>query len=91
MRAVFPAYGRRILMAKYLDQNGLQRVISHLKEMLAGKQDQLTGSAGQMAGFDASGRLTAVDAPSGGVTQAYVDGLVGDIGTVLDQINGEAV
>lgn len=86
-----PSLEGGFFMAKYLDQNGLQRLVSHLQEMLSGKQDQITGSAGQMAGFDASGHLTAVDAPSGGVSQSYVDGLVGDIGTVLDQINGEVV
>lgn len=78
-------------MTKYLDQTGLQRVISHLLDKLAGKQDRITGSAGQLAGFDGTGRLTAVSAPAAGVTQAYVDGLVGDIGSVLDNINGEAV
>lgn len=78
-------------MAKYLDQNGLSRVLTQLKASLAGKQNKLTGTAGQLAGFDESGNLTAVNAPSSGVSQAYVDGLVGDISTVLDSINGEVV
>lgn len=79
-------------MAKYLDQGGLQRVISQLKEKLSAKQDKLSGAAGQMAGFDSQGNLTAVDAPSGGgVSQEYVDGLIGNIGEVLDAINGEVV
>lgn len=78
-------------MSKYLDQTGLQRVIAQLKEKLSAKQDKLSGTAGQIAGFNADGNLTAVDAPSGGVSQEYVDGLVGDIGAVLDAINGEVV
>lgn len=59
--------------------------------LAAGKQDKITGSAGQMAGFDAEGNLTAMDAPTGGVSQEYVDGLIGEIGAVLDAINGEVV
>lgn len=76
-------------MAKYLDQEGLRRVIGQLKEKLAGKQDRLTGAPGQFVGFGADGGVTALD--GGGVSQEYVDGLVGDIGTVLDAINGEVV
>lgn len=63
----------------------------YVDALAAGKQDKLTGSAGQVAGFGADGNLTAMDAPSGGVSKAYVDGLIGDIGAVLDAINGEAV
>lgn len=91
---------------------------------LEAKQDKLTGTAGQVVGFDESGNPVAQDAPSGGgitqeqadarylkleggtmagplsvqeptesthaATKGYVDGLVGDIGTILDEINGEA-
>lgn len=56
-----------------------------------GKQDKLSGLAGQLAGFDAEGNLTAVNAPAGGVSQEYVDGLIGNVGAILDEINGEVV
>lgn len=66
------------------------------------KQDKLTGTHGQLVGFDENGNAIAIDmdttptadsaAPvtSGGI-KAYIDAVVGDIGSILDEINGEAV
>lgn len=42
---------------------------------LSGKQDKLTGTQGQVVGFDAQGQAVAQDAPEGGgLTQAQADG-----------------
>ena len=38
-----------------------------------GKQNALTGKAGQVVGFDADGNPKATDAPSGGMTEAEAD------------------
>lgn len=37
------------------------------------KQDKLTGTEGQIVGFDSSGNAVAQDAPSGGITQEQAD------------------
>lgn len=50
-------------MAKYLDDTGLAHLWEKLKEKLAGKQDNLTGTAGEVVGFDASGRPVAQKSP----------------------------
>lgn len=47
--------------------------IAGLPEALAAKQDKLTGAAGQVVGFDESGKAVAQKAPSGGMTQAEAD------------------
>ena len=47
---------------KYLDKTGLSFFWSKLKNLLAGKQDVLTGAAGQVIGFDADGNPVAEDA-----------------------------
>lgn len=44
---------------KHLDKIGLTFFWSKLKTMLAGKQDKLTGTAGQIVGFDADGNPVA--------------------------------
>lgn len=41
---------------------------------LEGKQDALTGTQGQVVGFDAAGKAVPQAAPSGGMTQAQGDG-----------------
>ena len=50
-------------MTKYLDDTGLAYLWLKLKEKFAGKQDKLTGTAGQVVGFDSSGLPVAQDAP----------------------------
>lgn len=52
----------------YLDNAGLARLTARLKEALAGKQDAISGQAGQVVGFDSAGQPVAQAAPSGGVT-----------------------
>lgn len=75
-------------MAKYLDEAGLRRLADWLKERLAKKQDTLSGAAGQYVGFDEDGHPVPRD---GMASTAYVDGLLGDVGAILDQINGEEI
>ena len=75
--------------AKAAGSDGVSK--EYVDGLVNGKQDKITGTAGQVAGFDADGNLTAVDGGSGGVSQEYVDNLVGSIGTLLDAINGEVV
>ena len=52
---------------KHLDKTGLSFFWSKLKDLLSGKQDVLTGVAGQVVGFDANGKAIAQDAPSSGI------------------------
>lgn len=49
-------------MAKYLDDTGLSYLWTNLKEKLAGKQDKLTGTQGQVVGFGDDGKPVAQDA-----------------------------
>lgn len=49
----------------YLDNSGLACLWEKVKAALAGKQDKLTGAAGQVVGFDDQGRAAAQEAPSG--------------------------
>lgn len=75
-------------MAKYLDETGLRRLADWLKEKLAGKQDALSGAAGQYVGFNEAGNPVPQD---GVASKAYVDGLLGSVGAILDEINGEEI
>ena len=52
----------------YLDHTGLAYLWEKLKVQFAGKQDKLTGTSGQVVGFDASGNAVAQD---GGGTKTY--------------------
>lgn len=58
----------------FLDNAGLAHVWAKVKTALSGKQDKLTGTAGQVVGFDAQGEAVAQDAPEGGITQEEADG-----------------
>ena len=49
----------------YLDNSGLAYLWEKVKAALSGKQDKLTGTAGQVVGFDDQGRAAAQEAPSG--------------------------
>ena len=57
----------------YLDNAGLAHLWGKIKAALSGKQDILTGTAGQVVGFDARGQAVAQEAPEGGMTQAQAD------------------
>lgn len=46
-------------MVKFLDEAGLIRYTEKLKKLLAGKQDELKGTKGQVVGFDAAGKAVA--------------------------------
>ena len=52
----------------YLDKSGLSHLWGKIKTALSGKQDKLTGTQGQVVGFDGAGNAVAQDAPSGGVS-----------------------
>lgn len=52
----------------YLDKSGLSHLWEKIKTALSGKQDKLTGTQGQVVGFDRAGNAVAQDAPSGGVS-----------------------
>lgn len=58
----------------FLDNGGLAHFWAKVKTALSGKQDKLTGTAGQVVGFDAQGEAVAQDAPEGGITQEEADG-----------------
>lgn len=49
----------------FLDKAGLERLWGKVQAALSGKQDKLTGTAGQVVGFDAQGQAVAQDAPEG--------------------------
>lgn len=49
----------------FLDKAGLERLWGKVEAALSGKQDKLTGTAGQVVGFDAQGQAVAQDAPEG--------------------------
>lgn len=57
----------------YLDKNGLAYLWGKVTAALSGKQNILTGSSGQLVGFDAEGKAVAQAAPSGGMTQEGAD------------------
>lgn len=46
-------------MGKFLDAAGLARYTEKVKQLLAGKQDALTGVKGQVVGFDTAGKALA--------------------------------
>lgn len=46
----------------YLDSNGLAYLWGKIKSALSGKQNKLTGTAGQVVGFGADGEAVAQDA-----------------------------
>ncbi len=52
----------------YLDKSGLSHLWGKIKTALSDKQDKLTGTQGQVVGFDGAGNAVAQDAPSGGVS-----------------------
>lgn len=53
----------------YLDKEGLSHFWAEIKTRLSGKQDKLTGTAGQVVGFNASGQAVARPGiPTGGST-----------------------
>lgn len=54
-------------MSKFLDGNGLRYLWGKIRAAVELKQDRLSGSAGQIVGFDASGSAVAQDAPVAGV------------------------
>lgn len=47
----------------FLDKAGLERLWGKVEAALSGKQDKLTGTAGQVVGFNAEGEAVAQDAP----------------------------
>lgn len=47
----------------FLDKAGLERLWGKVEAALSGKQDKLTGTAGQVVGFNAQGEAVAQDAP----------------------------
>ena len=54
----------------FLDSGGLAHFWAKVKTALSAKQDKLTGTAGQVVGFDAQGQAVAQDHcgfPSGGI------------------------
>ena len=52
-------------MAKSTELGHLRAAMDRIKELLTGKQDKLTGTAGQVVGFNAQGAAVAQDAPEG--------------------------
>ena len=55
----------------YLDKSGLSHLWGKIKTALSGKQDKLTGTQGQVVGFDGAGNAVAQDAaPSVGYSMA---------------------
>ena len=54
-----------ILPGVSFSQNARPPTPNLWEQMLAQKQDKLTGKPGQMAGFDENGNLTALDTPAG--------------------------
>lgn len=50
-------------MGKFLDEAGLTHYTEKLKTLLADKQDKLSGSEGQVVGFDADGKAAAQNLP----------------------------
>ena len=59
---------------KPLDGAGLAVVNGIINGRLAGKQDKLTGTQGQIVGFNAQGKAVAQNAPTSGITQTQADG-----------------
>lgn len=52
---------------KYFGAAGLDRLISLIKTVLDAKQDKLTGTQGQVVGFDGEGNAVAQDGVAGSV------------------------
>lgn len=57
----------------YLDNSGLSYLWGKIKTALGGKQNKLSGTKGQVVGFDAEGNAQAQDAPASGITQEQAD------------------
>ena len=57
----------------YLDNSGLSYLWGKIKTALGGKQNKLSGTKGQVVGFDAEGNAQAQDAPASGITQEEAD------------------
>ncbi len=53
----------------FLDSGGLAHFWAKLRAALAGKQDTLSGKAGQIVGFNAAGKATAIAMPEHVTTQ----------------------
>lgn len=59
---------------KAISQSGLSYFWSKIKPILGGKQDKLTGTTGQVVGFDAQGNAVAQEATSGVVMKVWTTG-----------------
>ena len=57
----------------YLDNSGLSYLWGKIKTALGGKQNKLSGTKGQVVGFDAEGNAQAQDAPASGITHEEAD------------------
>ena len=64
------------IMAKFLDNEGLDRFWENLKTKLSGKQDKLTGSPGQVVGFGPDGTAAAQAALTMAEVNAAIDAAV---------------
>lgn len=86
----------------YLDSAGLTYLWNKVKAALNRKQDVLTGEQGQVVGFGADGKATAVEAagnldidsvPTAGSANAVSSGgvysVLGDVSAVLESVVGE--
>lgn len=66
----------------YLDSDGLAYVWDKIRGYFAKKQDVITGTAGQVVGFDTEGKPVAQDLPDA-ATKEYVDGRFHEVAPVL--------
>lgn len=60
-------------MAKFLDSEGLNRVIDRLRTALNRKQDKLNGTEGQIIGFNSEGQPVAQDLPDASISGITCD------------------
>lgn len=73
-------------LKKYLDLTGLRTVMDNIQQGLAGKQDKLTGSPGQLVGFGGDG-LDAVTVTAGRNIECTRDGSDLTINAVIKSPN----
>lgn len=77
----------------FLNNDGLSHFWDRIKVRLSAKQDKLTGTQGQVVGFDATGDAVSQDAPITGITQEEADSrylqLIG--GTVNGEVGAESI
>lgn len=90
-------------MKKFLDENGLRYLWGKLRAAVDLKQNKLSGTAGQLVGFDADGNAAAQAAPdagvvsfrgrSGAVMPQSGDYTAAQVGAVPDtrKVNGKAL